>query len=279
MAKFNEGKSLDAVLKILEARHGGTRSGLIRDTPGNRGIELVCMVGDRRFALEHTIIEPFEDNQRDNIAFERVFDDAVEGDVAQLLKPYLAYTATVDVYAFDEKHRKDLVAIRQDLLNWIRGSIPHLPEPTTFAETALYGEPPATPVRIKLACHRSNGLGGRLIAQRFAPPDLEQLRDKRLLKALHDKGPKLRAAKTAGTTTILILENIDIALTNESVVSDAIDRLGRDLPYMPDDIYLVGTYIPSRFYVTQVRVEGRACVAMGTPAKPWDLAADDLAEI
>jgi len=118
-----------------------------------------------------------------------------------------------------------------------------------------------------------------LIAERFAPPDLEHLRKVRLRKALNDKSPKLHAAKRPGTRTVLILENNDIALTNESVVSEVIKELSCEVPYMPDDIFLVGTYTTGQFYVTQVRKGGRACLLMGDDVSPWEFSTDALTAI
>ena len=132
MGAENEGKCLDAVLKILEGQHRETRTILERDTPASRGIELLCDVGRQRYAFEHTLIEPFPDNQRDNIAFGRIFDEPFESEVRDLLKLHLCYTVTVDVYAFAGKSRKELGNIRQDLLIWLRASIPLLPEPGDF---------------------------------------------------------------------------------------------------------------------------------------------------
>src|SRR6266403_2559735 len=108
MGAENEGECLDAVLKVLEGQHGETRKIRERDTPTSPGIELLCDVGRQTYAFEHTLIEPFPDNQRDNIAFERIFDEAIESEVRDLLKLHLCYTVAVDVYAFDGKSRKAL---------------------------------------------------------------------------------------------------------------------------------------------------------------------------
>jgi hypothetical protein len=59
MGAENEGKCLDAVLKVIEGQHRETRKILERDTPTSRGIELLCNVGRQRYAFEHTLIEPF----------------------------------------------------------------------------------------------------------------------------------------------------------------------------------------------------------------------------
>jgi hypothetical protein len=58
---FNEGKVCDAVIRRLEAREGHRRKDL--RSPEREGhvapVELICRIGDRLFAFEHTGIEPF----------------------------------------------------------------------------------------------------------------------------------------------------------------------------------------------------------------------------
>jgi hypothetical protein len=94
----------------------------------------------------------FPDNQWDNIAFRRIFDEAFESEVRDLLKLHLCYTVAVDVYAFDGKSRKELGNIRQDLLIWLRASIPQLFESEDFPQTSVLAGPPKVPVRVRLAC-------------------------------------------------------------------------------------------------------------------------------
>lgn len=279
MATNNEGKCCDAVLRILEERHQARRTDVQRDTADQRGVEVVCSIGEQRYALEHTLIEPFPENQKDNIAFQRVFDDAFASELRDLLRPDLAYDVYVDVYAFADKKGKELASIRQALISWIRVAVSRLPEPKELLQTVIRAEPPETPVAVRLGCHRSQGLGGRLMPGRFAPPELEDLRRERLLKALKDKSPKLHAAKLPGTRTVLVLENSDIALTNEGVVSETINDLTQQVSHMPDDIYIVGTSIHGHFYVTQVRRQGQMCLDVGPEPGRWEFTAETLAEI
>jgi hypothetical protein len=275
----NEGKCCDAVLRILEQQHQTHRANVQRDTASNRGVEIVCNIGKLRYALEHTLIEPFPENQRDNIAFRRVFDDAFESEVRDALRGDLAYSTYVDVYAFKAFKARRLSDVRQELIAWIRASVSRLPEPEGFPQVSLHAKPPDTPVPIRLACHRSKGLGGRLLPGRFAPRELEHLRRKRLLKALQDKSPKLHTAKLPGTLTILVLENSDIALTNEGLVSETIDTLAPQISHMPDDDYIVDTSICGRFYVTQVRRQGQMCLDVGPEDRRWDFDGASLSEI
>lgn len=279
----NEGRCCDAVLRILEAEHGEQRTKVVRDTPTQRGIEVTCYIGSQHYAIEHTLIEPFPDNQRDDILFGGVFDAEFEAGLADLLKPNLAYTITVEVYAFNSFSKKQLASARAALLAWARGAVFRLQEPPREqgrTETRIHAEPPETPVRVTLACHHSSAIGGRLFPQRFSPQDLESLRDARLLKALEDKGPKLNAARVGDTRTVLIVENFDIAITNEGIVSEAFDRLCAQVQYAPDDIYLVDSRNGATFLVTQVRRAGQACLLVGKgPGENWEYAADELEDI
>lgn len=281
LVSTNEGLCCDAVLRILEAEHGARREMVSRDTPAARGIEVSCYIGGQHYALEHTLIEPFPDNQYDNVLFGRVFDQQFEASLADVLKPCLAYTIAVNVYAFNNFSGKLLAAVRAALLEWARRTAPLLPEPPGrgITETRIHAEPPEVPVRVTLACHQSKMLGGRLLPQRFAPQALETLREKRLLKALQDKGPKLHAASTGDTRTVLVVENRDIAITNEDLVGEAFSKLCPSVQYPPTDIYLVDTLGADGHYVTQVRRAGVVCRLMGTKAGDWEFKAADLNDL
>lgn len=64
MVPKNEGKACDAVVKTLERRTRKVRSD-IRLPEGDRvgpPVELRLKLGDQKYAIEHTVIEPFENN-------------------------------------------------------------------------------------------------------------------------------------------------------------------------------------------------------------------------
>lgn len=278
----NEDRCCDAVLRILEAEHGERRREVVRDTPTQRGIEITCYIGTQHYAIEHTLIEPFPENQRDDILFGRIFDPAFEAGLADLLNPVLAYTITVNIYAFNEFRGQRLSEVRADLLSWARGAVPRLWEPPRgrgLTEVRISADQPETPVRVTLACHYSTALGGRLLPGRFAPQDLESLRYARLRKAIQDKGPKLDAARAGNTRTILIVENHDFAITNEGLVSEAFDHLCAQVSHPPTDIYLVDTQGGGMFRVTQVRRARHACLLMGEKAGDWEYTAAELQEL
>lgn len=274
----HERNCCEVVLRILEEQHGALRADVRLDTAATRGIEAECRIADQHYALEHTLIEPFPENLKDDIVFKQVFDESIETDVKDSLRSDLAYDVYVDVYAFSQRSKAELVGIRKKIVVWLRASIPQLPEPTQPQRIAIRAEPPALPVSITLGCHRSEMNGGRMMPGRFAPLALESLRRVRLLKALRDKSPKLHAARRVGTRTVLILENRDIALTSEGGLSEAIDELASEITHMPDDIYVVGTYTSGHYYVTQVRRQGIACVNMGAKSGAWEFNLEDLSD-
>lgn len=270
------------MLRILEAEHGAQRLIHSRDTRTSRGIEIVCDIGDQRFALEHTLIEPFPDSQRDFIAFGRVFDPAFAECLADVLKPDLAYTLSVDVGAFLKFKGRKLPDVRGALMTWARGAVARLPEPPRDrgrTETRIHAMQPETPVRVTLACYYCPKLGGRLLPERRVPHNLESLRRARLLKALETKGPKLQAASADRARTVLVAENFDFAITNESLLVEAFDELCMRVPHPPHDIYVVDTRHGLTFRVTQVRSAGRACLIMGDAHSNWEYKATDLAEV
>jgi hypothetical protein len=188
----------------------------------------------------------------------------------------------VNVYAFADLGSSRLGNVRSALLDWTRDAIPRLPVPPRGqgpTEFRIHAEPPEAPVRVTLACHHSTALGGRLLPGRYAPEDVESLRNIRLRKALEDKGPKLDAARNGNTRTVLIVENHDFAITNEGLVSEAFDQLCSEVAHPPDDVYLVDTRGGGTFHVTQVRCSGRACLLMGGKAGDWEYAAADLQKL
>ena len=72
---FHEGKACDAVIRVLEKREGQVRQDI--SSPEKDGapapIDLICRLGSRLFAFEHTGIEPFAGNMKQAEAA-RLFD-------------------------------------------------------------------------------------------------------------------------------------------------------------------------------------------------------------
>jgi hypothetical protein len=80
-------------------------------------------------------------------------------------------------------------------------------------------------------------MGGRLLAQRKAPKNYDQLRVERVHQAVEDKLPKLAKCKPA--RTVLVLENRDMALSNHWVISECLEKALESRPDTPDEVWLV----------------------------------------
>lgn len=279
VSKNNEGRCCDAVLRILEAEHGALRTGVTRDTLDQPGVEVVCMIGGQRYAMEHTLIEPFRDAHQSGIAFSKVVNPDFEASLREVLRPGFIYYIWIDTFAFNGKRGKELQELRAQLLAWARCAFAQMPHPGDEwpRVTNATGEVPDSPVRVVLQCCKARQhAGGNLLAGRLAPPDLEALRATRLAKAIRDKAPKLHATRLPDTRTVLVVENNDVALTNAGLVGQAFDDLAIHATHMPDDIYMVDTYSGDSFFVTQIRRDGKLCMLLGREIGDWEYKAEEL---
>ena len=69
----NEGKACDAIVRVLEQRTGETRAGLrFPETDGvGPPVEIRLTLGAQEYAIEPTLIEPFEKEIESGIHFEK----------------------------------------------------------------------------------------------------------------------------------------------------------------------------------------------------------------
>jgi hypothetical protein len=74
---------------------------------------------------------------------------------------------------------------------------------------------------------------------------IESLRSDRIRKACVDKFPKLATWKSShNARTVLVLEDNDIQLTNEMVVTDAYLKVALTRDDRPDETYVLATHAP-----------------------------------
>jgi hypothetical protein len=89
---------------------------------------------------------------------------------------------------------------------------------------------------------------------------LEDEREKRVLGACKRKLLKLSACATRGMRTAWVLENPDVALTNFTLVHDALMASLRAFPseFEPNEVYLVDTPTSGSWTVYVLRLDGRS---------------------
>ncbi len=186
------------------------------------------------FAIEHTSI--------DSVANQRQLDDwylRVVGGLDQLISECLdcGFTITLEFYAIGKG--MDWNCIREDLQKWIVHRAPLLENGNH--EIVL---PTSTPVEFPIVMRVEKGLPLSIVGfSRFDPED--NTLAARTKKILDRKAMKLRKYQGPSATTILLVENDDIALMNESKMLDAIrDAYSHGLPRGVNEIWFADTSIP-----------------------------------
>lgn len=241
MSGFNEGRCCDAVLRILEVRHGANRHILSIDSYRTPGIEVRCTIGGLQYALEHTTIDPYPDRRLDDQQFLQALSPLETLIGSSELPPARHYHLLVDVLAFRRLSQKQRLAVSDALAQWIKASASKLRPPEGVRADVLRAYPPDVPVSVMLQCWRQPESSSSLTVGRLAPEDreLELMRRNRVRALLDKKGPKLQVEHDAGARTILIVEDDDIALSNKSLIEAAIREEISRTSYSIDEIYLV----------------------------------------
>jgi len=257
---FNEGKALDAVLQVLEQRERLSRGDLRSPEADHHQapIDLVCTVGDRLYALEHTGIEPFGNQiamgQHNDSLFKPVINR-----LRDLLPPNAVFELHVPVNAATRTKLKpaEVTKIQHALINWVSATAPGL----EMARPGCYVTPirevtiPGVPFSVSL--HRLVPLGAEfygLSVRAIVGPDLEGARHDRIAAMCAKKYGKLQHWKLSyRARTILVLEDADIQLTNHVVVAEALARAEASRSDLPDEIYLVTSYLETSWQAICLR--------------------------
>jgi hypothetical protein len=248
---MSEGRSCDAVIRVLEQKFKKQRSNVIYPERDKAVPPVECRLslGQNRFAIEHTLVEAF----KGQIEAEARFSELVEN-VRQAISTTLPRPGTYYLkFPLDSTlgHR-DLNEARTHLLNWIRFNAQQLfdEHPSQGTRNSLpsgytgvrKGRPQGFPYDVVLernvhwtsaARHQGVLIPMRYVTEEF---DLEAHRKVRLKLAIDRKRKKLNDCRP--DTTILVLEDRDIALSNFVVIREALRPILREDNESPDMIFL-----------------------------------------
>lgn len=251
----NEGKTCDAVVRFLENWTGETRTNIRYPEKDRNGplVDLRLKLGAQEYAFEHTRIEPFENHINTGVVFNKINDYIKQKLSDKLPKPaYYELRVPVDVCLPEKKSK----LVLNNLIEWIRTNVQCLhdrnsnqfePSRSRYQyDDCIHGKPIGLNCTVEILRwpdaaflgEKPGYLGTRLIC----PDALEVLRTERLSRAFIDKCPKLHFCKKEGARTILILENIDIAITSLDLVGAQLPVLLAERSDVPDEIFLVETY-------------------------------------
>lgn len=254
-----------------------------REHRTTKEVEVCVTINGTRFAIEHTLIEPMEgfvESGRHFCNFLSGFDSLVAGRVPtdyafQLLIPATALKGikNKDVPTIRQALAGFAIEKMTELANpppedrdipsdIAEAMFAALDEGDSKAFETAYArwdeiraarrppisvdvKPDGVPFSVTLAIirvPRPNRLG-RLSVLRHVDGDIEAKRMNRIARALKEKAEKLKTRKKQGDKTVLILENNDIALTDDEAVFDALSLVSLDAAI--DDIYLADTSAPT----------------------------------
>lgn len=230
---MDEHEVINAFISHLEHHKGYPNLRVDRwpDVENRQSPEIDAIAGP--FAIEHTSIDSVANQRRDDDWFSRVIDglDRVITDCVDC-----GFTITLEYDAI--RKGMDWNCIRDDLERWILDNAPLL----------SYGSfeivlPTSAPVDKPIVMSIWKGRSRRIGFARFAPlDDTLRMRAKNMLDR---KTMKLTKYRAPGTTTILLVENDDIALMDELKMLDAIREVCPDgFPRGVDEIWFADTSIP-----------------------------------
>ena len=253
-----EGKACDAVVRLLEKRTGESRSDVWFPEEEQCGpqVDLRLTLGTHEYAIEHTRIEPF-DNQIETTSLLNETKDYINRWLSTPLPGAAYYELQLPIgFCLPHKKTNKRAQALKSLVDWIQASAqclysrnshptgpvrnPHCPD------DRITGKPDGFNCAIELLrCpaavlirRKPGSLGMRL----FCPgefSDLEDRRCDRLRRSFSRKLPKLQECKAAGARTVLVLENRDTALSLFDQIGNGLPRLLAEHTDTPDEIYLV----------------------------------------
>jgi hypothetical protein len=236
-----------------------------RNTPA---VDMLIECSGVEIVLEHTKIESYSEQIADGCRIKKLLGPIKSKLEGQLPLPghYVLSTAIGAV-----KGAKQSKLIRERIIEWIEEKAPLLKigSPDVAPEHYIREKPTGVPFEVTLC--RWPGRDGKFSLGLFAPEALEDMREKRISKALEEKCPKLCKAKGSNRISILLLESDDISLANPFLISRALVKEIASRPDVPDEIYLVETEIKP--WLVSVLKEVATLFSYGNNLGPYELCA------
>lgn len=241
----NEAALCEAVVRLFEARLGVPRSDVSYPEDDHSGppVEMRLRLGGRRFAIEHTLIEPFPHAIQTGMRFQKLAGE-IEATLNGSMPGPGTYQLVFPINPTENNAPHTHASLRTRIIQWarragaeLRDECPerlgrnHQPFGYRGVRTT---ELDGIPLSLSLTIHWSqNGRhDGALFLARSIGGDVEDQRRTRMRTALDKKLPKLSMCRAGGDVSVLILEYQDIGLTNQVLVAQALEAelVGRDCP-------------------------------------------------
>lgn len=271
----NEQALCEALVRLLEEDLEAERRDVTFPETDQSGppVEMRLRLGEQRFAIEHTLIEPFPLAIQTGKWFQELTEE-IEADLNGAMPPPGTYRLVFPIHPTEGKPRRTHALLRERIMRWVReaGQALHDECPERLDRNrrphAYRGvrttEIEGIPLSLSLVVDWSETghRDGALFLARSVGDDVERQRRIRIRTALDKKLPKLAACRAEGDVTVLILEYSDIALTNQVLVAQALEAelVGRD--DCPDHIFLADTTGDEMWYFFHAVADGRFSIDM-----------------
>lgn len=277
----NEGKACDAILRHIEARDGHARSELAfpEKTHDVGPVEMVCAVGPRRYAFEHTRIEPFAGHIQLQAEAERHFQPLSDM-VARKLPLDDRFELHIPFGVLLGKHDREVRPIQRALAEWIIATAPSLPV-ASFGRVVVPVQKmsvPGVPFAVSLHRWKREGFPLPFRVMHLVKSDMESERLARIKVAYDRKLGKLLNWRARGARTVLILEEDDNWHTNHFRVGDAVFDVEATMTDRPDEVYLLSTGASVRFAV-RLRIDDMSFYDLPLEDRYWKTGPDMLENI
>lgn len=268
----NERKACDAVARSLETLLSSKRSR--PRCPEKEGdtapIDYAFELSGVTYAIEHTIIEAFERQIHTGVDF-AAFTKPIEAALDHRMPSPGFYNLIFPIDPCANLRANNIANMQTTIIAWVtekaaelHAECPEAPAKArkphghkNFRKEVINGFP------FELCLNREAGwwmpekAKGRLLICRYAPKNYEELRKARIEITLNKKLPKLAKWKATGATSILVLENSDLALTNHCIVADTVEEKLVTRPDKPDEVWFVDTTIEHEWTVWRLMSQGK----------------------
>ncbi|MBA4274842.1 MAG: hypothetical protein C0436_04225 [Alphaproteobacteria bacterium] len=258
----NESELCEIVIQQFEQKTGMLRHDVMWPEKDGSGppVETRFRLGESRYALEHTLIEPFPKAIETGKEFASFSNEIVEALDGNLPGPG-TYRLLFPLHPTKGRHRRTHCTLQQAIIRWVRNASQELYQeaPSRLEKEQMpYGyngvrstEIEGLPITLHRRFHwnASGRHDGSLFVYQLIEGDIKEQRRERIKIAFDKKLKKLADCAAEGDATILIFEYSDISLTNEALIAEAIELLLPNYQTQPDFIILADTCQTSSWYI------------------------------
>jgi hypothetical protein len=204
------------------------------------------------YALEHTVVEAFDGQLRADDHFGK-FVEPIVATLDHHLPNNGYFALTFPINPSMGMKPKAAENRQNEIIAWVKTAALDLSQQATLLSSReIWRSPPTrnmpdSNITLEFREDSTGAVSGRLMAQRTAPANYEQLRQVRLNQAVAAKLPKLE--KCRPSRTVLVLENRDGTVSNDMLIEDCLNIALNGRSDASDEVWLVDA-VHSGFWVS-----------------------------